>query len=60
MMLIANLDHRSWSLIPEAAYTAIENLELRLRFAFTGGDASSEFREKPIRARVELRARYYF
>lgn len=58
--LIANTKDRSYSVIPEATYTGVRNLELRLRVALNRGDASSEFGEKPVRSRVELRARYFF
>jgi len=58
--LIANTDDRSYSLIPEAVYTGFNNLELRLRLALNGGGASTEYGEKPVRSRLELRLRYYF
>jgi len=58
--LIANTRDRSYSLIPEVMYTGIRNLELRLRLALNRGDASSEYGEKPVRSRVEFRARYFF
>ena len=58
--LIANTDDRSHSLIPEAVYTGINNLELRLRLGLNGGGVSTEYGEKAVRTRVELRLRYYF
>jgi hypothetical protein len=58
--LIANTDDHSWSLVPEAGYTGIKNLDLRLRVALNRGDTSTEFGEKAVSTRVELRARYYF
>jgi hypothetical protein len=58
--LIANTDDRSYSLIPEAVYTGVNNLELRLRLALNGGGVSTEYGEKAVRARVELRVRYFF
>jgi len=58
--LIANTDDRSFSLIPEAVYTGVNNLELRLRLGLNGGGVSTEYGEKAVRARVELRVRYFF
>ncbi len=58
--LIANTGDRSWSLIPEVIYTGIRNLELRARVAINRGDAGSEYGERAVRSRVELRARLYF
>jgi hypothetical protein len=58
--LIANTGDRSFSLIPEVLYTGFKNLELRLRLALNRGNASTEYGEKPVRSRVELRARYFF
>ena len=58
--LIANTGDHSYSLIPEVLYTGFRNLELRLRLAVNRGDASTEFGEKPVRSRLELRARYFF
>jgi hypothetical protein len=58
--LIANTGDHSWSLIPEVLYTGIKNVELRARAALTRGDAGSEFGERAVRSRVELRARWHF
>lgn len=58
--LIANTRDRSYSLIPEVTYTGVRNLELRARVALNRGDPSTEYGEKPVRSRVELRARYFF
>jgi hypothetical protein len=58
--LIANTEDRSYSLIPEAAYNGVNNLELRLRLALNHGNASTEYGEKPVRTRAELRVRYFF
>jgi len=55
-----NTDDHSYSLIPEALYAGFKNLELRLRLALTRGDISTEYGEKPVRSRVELRARFFF
>lgn len=58
--LIANTSDRSWSLIPELLYTGVKNFELRVRVALNRGDAGSEYGERVVRSRVELRARLYF
>jgi len=58
--LIANTKDRSYSLIPEVLYTGVRNVELRLRLALNRGDQSTEYGEKPVRSRVELRARFFF
>jgi hypothetical protein len=58
--LIANLDDHGWSAIPELIYTGVRNLELRLRVALNGGDGYTEFGARPVRSRVEIRARYFF
>lgn len=58
--LIANTDDHSSSLIPELLYTGVKNLELRLRLALNSGPASSDYGEKPVQSRIELRARYFF
>ena len=58
--LITNTDDHSFSLIPEALYTGFKNLELRLRLALNSGNVSTEYGEKPVQSRVELRVRYFF
>jgi len=58
--LIANTGDHSWSLMPEVLYTGIRNLELRARLALNRGDAGSEFGERAVRSRIEVRARLYF
>lgn len=55
-----NVRDESWSLSPEVLYTAITNLELRLKATMLGGKRLSEFGEKPNDVRAELRARWYF
>jgi hypothetical protein len=60
LTLIANRDDRSYTLIPELAYTGFDDLELRLRLAFNRGDSATEYGEKPVRSRLELRLRYFF
>lgn len=58
--LIANTSDRSSTLIPELLYTGVRNVELRMRLAFNRGNPSTEYGEKPVRSRFELRARYFF
>jgi hypothetical protein len=58
--LIANTGDRSGSLIPELLYTGIKNVELRARVMLNKGQAGTEFGEKAVRSRAELRARFYF
>lgn len=58
--LIANSGDGSWSLIPELLYTGIKNVELRARVALNRGGAGTEFGERPVRSRVEVRARLFF
>ena len=57
---IMNLNDRSLSLSPELLYTAIKNLELRLKVIGLFGGRGTEFGEKPNDYRIELRVRYYF
>jgi hypothetical protein len=57
---IVNVKDGSYSLIPELLYTGITNLELRLRVALTQGDAFTEYGEKAVGTRVELRVRLFF
>jgi hypothetical protein len=58
--MIVNTEDHSWSLIPEMLYTGVKNLELRARVALTQGDAGTEYGERAVRSRIELRARLYF
>jgi hypothetical protein len=57
---IVNLDDQSISLSPEAMYTGITNLEMRLKFTWLHGDHFSEYGEKSSQNKVELRLRYFF
>jgi hypothetical protein len=57
---IVNLRDRSFSLTPELLYTGITNFEIRLRGAVNVGDRLSEFGEKQVEGRAELRVRYFF
>ena len=57
---MVNLQDQSYSLSPEVSYTAISNLELRLKLAMLQGSSLSEFGEKQNRRKLELRLRYFF
>ena len=57
---IVNLDDRSTSLIGELLYTGFGDFELRLRAAFNRGERLTEFGEKPVDERLELRLRWHF
>lgn len=57
---IVNLGDRSLSLTPELLYTGFTNLEIRLRGGVNIGGRLSEFGEKQVGARAELRVRYFF
>jgi hypothetical protein len=56
---IVNLNDRSFTLSPEILYTAVTNLELRLKGSWLSGSALSEYGEKQNDWRLELRLRYY-
>jgi hypothetical protein len=57
---IVNLDDGSASLIGELLYTGFGDFEIRLRAAFNVGDRLTEFGEKPVDERLELRLRWHF
>lgn len=57
---IMNLNDRSFTISPEAAYTGFTNLDLRLKASFIDGPKESEFGEKPFDFKLELRVGYYF
>jgi hypothetical protein len=57
---IVNVKDGSYSLIPELLYTGIKNLELRLRVGLAQGDRFTEYGEKAVSTRVELRIRLFF
>jgi hypothetical protein len=57
---IVNLDDGSYSLIGELLYTGFKDIELRLRAAANRGERLTEYGEKPVDARLELRFRYFF
>lgn len=57
---ITNLDDDSHMLMPELAYTGVENLELRLRLNLLRGGHHTEYGEKLNENKLELRLRYFF
>jgi hypothetical protein len=57
---IVNLDDGSSSLVGELLYTGFKDIELRLRAAANVGGRLTEYGEKPVSERFELRARWYF
>ena len=57
---ILNMDDLSYNLIPEIAYTGIENLELRSRLNFLFGGEDTEYGDKVNDWKIEFRARYFF
>jgi len=58
--LFVNPHDHSYALIPEAIYTGVTNFEFRLRFQLNHGGAATEYGEKAVRSRIELRVRYFF
>lgn len=56
---IVNLNDGSFSISPELLYTAVTNLEVRLKGTWLEGERMSEFGEKQNDWRLELRVRYY-
>ena len=57
---IINLQDHSYSFIPGLSYTGLQNMELRLRAALNSGAHHTEFGEKLVETRIELRMRYFF
>jgi len=57
---IVNLADHSLSLTPEILYTGITNAEFRLRGAINIGERLTEFGEKQVGGRIEMRIRYFF
>lgn len=60
LTVIANLEDSSFMLMPAFTYTAIEDLELRLRLNLLEGESFSEYGEKLNENKLELRVRYFF
>lgn len=57
---IINTDDNSYSLIPEIIYTGVNDLEIRGRLFWLGGDNHTEFGEKSSDNKLELRLSYSF
>jgi len=57
---IVSLDDGSYSLIGELLYTGFGEFEIRLRAAANSGERLTEFGEKPVDRRLELRVRWHF
>jgi hypothetical protein len=58
--LIANTRDHSWTLVPELLYTGVKNLELRARVGLNRGHTGTEYGERAVQSRMEVRARLYF
>jgi hypothetical protein len=57
---IVNAGDGSFSVVPEVVYAGVNDLELRVRVMVNRGGASTEFGEKAVAGRIELRLRYFF
>lgn len=57
---IVSAADRSYTVIPELVYTRVTNLEMRLRLQFNRGGRLTDFGEKAVASRAELRVRYFF
>jgi hypothetical protein len=57
---IVNAGDGSFSVVPEVVYAGVDDLELRARLFVNRGGESTEFGEKPVAGRLELRLRYFF
>ena len=57
---IVNLEDKSFTCTPELLYTGFENFEIRLRASLYSGISMSEYGEKSVAQKLELRLRYYF
>ena len=60
LVLINNLDDKSFSLTPEITYSGVNNMEFRFRATLLNGDENSEFGEKSNESKYEIRFRYFF
>lgn len=58
--VIANLDDGSAQFTPELVYTGWQDVELRARTVRLRGAEYSDFGEKPVDRRLELRVRLFF
>jgi hypothetical protein len=57
---IENADDQSSMTTLEALYTGVTNLELRFRYTALQGARYTEFAEKQLQDRIEVRVRYFF
>jgi len=57
---IFNIDDGSFSSTPELLYTGINNFEFRFRYTLLHGKNNTEYGEKPMNHKFDLRVRYYF
>jgi hypothetical protein len=55
-----NLDDRSFSISPEISYSGITDLDIRLKASALFGKTYSEFGEKSVKQKLEMRVRYSF
>lgn len=60
LTVIANVDDRSMSIVPELFYTGFTNVELRARAFFLRGRPDTEFAERQNDRRFDLQVRVYF
>lgn len=56
----ANLNDESMSISPETVYIGITNLEVKLKGYLLSGGRNTEFGEKSMDKRVEIKIKYYF
>jgi hypothetical protein len=57
---ISSIDDKSFTVTPELLYSGINNFEFRLRYTLLSGDEYSEYGEKSVDQKFDLRLRYYF
>ena len=57
---MVNWQDRSYQVTPELLYTAVKNVDLRLRLFMLHGVSSTDFGEKQNSRKLEFYARYYF
>jgi hypothetical protein len=57
---IFNIDDGSFTSTPELLYTGINNFEFRFRYTLLHGNNYTEYGEKAVDHKFDLRARYFF
>jgi hypothetical protein len=57
---IFNIDDGSFTSTPELLYTGISNFEFRFRYTLLHGSNNTEYGEKAVDHKFDLRARYFF